>query len=659
MLPQNAVVQRASLLTPGRQASIVQTAVKLDRGNLDSFPAGSIAVPLVNTLSVFPAARESSTTAITYLGYPSSIGTRLQAELTQRYADLASASGVRADPTGLVPGTTAEGNAIHDNLRWVEIASVLLVALIIGLYLRSVTAPLVTLLSAAVLYVVTMRVVSFLVQHAGFRLHHNAEPIVVVLLLGVITDYSVFFLSGVRTRLLAGQTRLDAARMTTAEFLPIIFTAGVLVSLGLATLRIAGAGFVQALGPGLAIVVLLSLCVALTFTPALLAVLGGWAFWPALGKQPDPQLVDEHRRGGGWRRRLAEQLTKRWVAVIVATLVALSLAAAASGLYWVRLGLTPIRGLPDDSPPHRAEIAASKGFAAGIVSPTEVVVQKRGVNSDDLRLAELARRIDHVPGVAFAVGAGIPGIPPQYDVFRVRGKHAVRYLTVFEHSPFSSDAVADLERLQRAMPGILRASGLGGARALYVGDTPIARDSIDKIHHDLWLVGIALFGVNLVLLAVFLRALVAPLYLVAASILTLAATFGLTVLFFQRLLGYGEITYFVPLAVGVLLVSFGSDYNIFVVGRVWQEAQTRSIRAAILEAGPRASRAITVAGLALAFSFAVLAIVPLRSFREFAFSVSVGVLIDTFVVRSLLIPTLLTVFGDLSWWPFRGRRADV
>ena len=109
-----------------------------------------------------------------------------------------------------------------------------------------------------------------------------------------------------------------------------------------------------------------------------------------------------------------------------------------------------------------------------------------------------------------------------------------------------------------------------------------------------------------------------------------------------------------PLAVGVLLLSFGSDYNLFVVGRIWQESEGRSVAAAIHQAAPRASRAISVAGVALALSFASLAIVPLRPFREFAFAMAVGVLVDTFLVRSYLIPALIALFGRHSWWP--GRR---
>jgi RND superfamily putative drug exporter len=113
----------------------------------------------------------------------------------------------------------------------------------------------------------------------------------------------------------------------------------------------------------------------------------------------------------------------------------------------------------------------------------------------------------------------------------------------------------------------------------------------------------------------------------------------------ESVLGHDDLTYYVPFAASVLLLSLGSDYNVFVVGRIWQEAKTRPLRDAIAEAAPRASAAITAAGLTLAGSFALLALVPIRPMRELAFAMSVGILVDTFIVRSLLVPSLLALLG--------------
>ncbi len=656
LVPQIAVVERdPSHLGPARQVRIVREAVLLDQGRLSGFPRHSLAVPLVNTVKLFPAARESSTAAVTYLAFPGKLSTTRQRDLARRYARLVSVPGAKARATGLYVGTLAEAGAISGSLRWVEYASLAVIAVVVGLYLQSVLAPFFTVFSAILIYFVSSRVVTWVATHLHINLHQEVEPIVVVLLVGVITDYSVFFLSGMRDRLIAGEPRRDAARDATIQFLPIIFTAGLLVTLSLATLRVASIGFISALGPGMAIVIVITLLVALTFVPSAMGVLGRYMFWP--GVKPDQTgrgVVREKLGNSGLRHRIAALVANRRRAAVVTAVVVVGLCGLGSGIVFARVGLTPIRGLPSSSPPHTALADASRGFAPGVVAPTDVMLLGNGVAAHQGRLALLGRELRQVPGVAAVVGAGVPGLPPKYDVFHATSGKGARYLVVFDHSPFSANAVDDLQRLQARMPALLRRAGLPArTRLAYAGDTPIARDTQSKIFSDLATVAWTIFAVDFVLLAIFLRALLAPLYLIVSSALALAATFGVTTYVFQGLLGYEGLTYFVPLAAGVLLVAFGSDYNLFIVGRIWQQSEGESPTRAIREAAPRASRAISVAGVALALSFATLAIVPLRSFRELAFAIGFGVLLDTFVVRSLLIPSLIALFGDASWWPLR------
>jgi putative drug exporter of the RND superfamily len=227
---------------------------------------------------------------------------------------------------------------------------------------------------------------------------------------------------------------------------------------------------------------------------------------------------------------------------------------------------------------------------------------------------------------------------------------------IFDESPLGSEAVGDFRRLEDRLPELLRAEGLEGSEFGLTGQTALASETVEAIVGSSLRVGAVVLAVNFLLLALFLRALVAPLYLLAASVASVAATIGLTTYVFQDLLGHSDLTYYIPFAAGVLLVSLGSDYNVYVVGRIWEELRVRPLRDAIAVAVPRASKAISVAGIALAFSFAVLAIVPLDAFRELAFMMCVGVLLETFLVRTLLIPALISVFGRTSTWPGRIRR---
>src|SRR6266511_5693498 len=160
-------------------------------------------------------------------------------------SDLARLVGVGqapARPTGVIPGQLEQSKAVKRALPWVELATLLAIALILGIYFRSVVAPLVTLATAVVAYVLALRAVALYSTHVGSTLPHEIEPLVVVLLLGVVTDYSVFFMTGLRDRLREGEPLLPAATRRMQQFLPIIFTAGLLVSGGVATLRVANLG---------------------------------------------------------------------------------------------------------------------------------------------------------------------------------------------------------------------------------------------------------------------------------------------------------------------------------------------------------------------------------------------------------------------------------
>jgi RND superfamily putative drug exporter len=183
------------------------------------------------------------------------------------------------------------------------------------------------------------------------------------------------------------------------------------------------------------------------------------------------------------------------------------------------------------------------------------------------------------------------------------------------------------------------------------GDTALSANTVSDTLGDLGRVAPVVLAAIFIVMALFLRALVAPAYLVLTSALAAIAGLGLTVYVLQMWLGYGQITYYVVFTVAVLLISLGSDYNVFLVGRVWQEGRRREVTEAVEVASVRASRPITTAGAVLALSFALLAFVPVRSFREIAFAMAAGLLIDAFVVRTMLVPALIRLVGAASAWP--------
>jgi RND superfamily putative drug exporter len=660
------------------------------------------AVPLSNAAVRAPSG-ERGTTAITYLLFADDASTADRRELGERYAQK-TLGGRRASVvgvTGAAPAREAQFAEIEDALPLIEAASVVLIALIMALAFRSLGAPLVALGTAAVAYAVASRVLPWLGERADVTVPKEVEPVIVVLLLGLVTDYSIFFMSETRRRLVAGEQRLPAARAAVAEVAPIVLTAGLIVAAGTAALIAGRLDFFRAFGPGLAATTLITVAVSLTLVPALVALFGPRLFGARLRRDAEraaeqaqaPLDPDERaaaaatepsrfRRGPVARALLAltrpatairrtgelarEHQTPRWrilvariassrpVAVVVAMAAIAVLGFAAANLRYTELGLSLIHSLPAGSEVRKADDDASRGFARGIVSPTEVDLVAPGIASRPAQLGRLQDLVRRERGVAAVVGPREQPPAPAPAVMVARGGGAARLAVVFDSDPLGAPAIDHMRALRDRMPALLRTAGLPGARAVFGGETALADDTVSRVLDDLARVAVVVVLVNLVLLAVFMRALVAPLYLVAASVLGLLASLGLTTFVFQRLWGEDDLTYYVPFAAAVLLVALGSDYNVFVAGRIWEQARRMRLREAIAVAAPQAARAVTVAGLALAASFALLAIVPLRSFLEFAFVMATGVLIDTFVVRTLLVPALTSLFGESAWWP--GRR---
>lgn len=670
VLSRTAIVQRNPHgLSTQAQERVILRAVELTTGRDPQFRSIAGALPIMNTFGLFPGSRERSTTAITYLFFGPDVTLARQTQLAQQYARerINAPDDALVGVTGPAPARTAQSDIIFNRLPWVEVATVLLIALIVGLTFQAVGAPLATLFTAGVAYMVAIRVVAWAGQRFDIAIPADLEPVIVVLLLGIVTDYSVFYLSGMRLRLRAGYPRIEAARRTTAEFSPIIFTAGLLVTAGTAALLVARLGFLRAFGPGLALTVLVSLVVTITLMPALIAIFGGALFWPrGAGRMQVIETQDgTHARPWHWRERLARFATAKPVALLIAGAAVVVLIAPAIQMRGARLGFQLIGALPGTEQAARAAMAAERGFADGILSPTLVVVEQPGVASKSAALLKLQDELARQPGVAGVIGPAQQALlektgfkAPQGITVATNGD-AARYAVILNSDPLGGYAIQHIKDLKERAPSILRQAGLPGAHVGFAGDSALAQETIDLNLADLGRISAAIIAVDLILLMLFLRAVVAPFYLVAASVLALAASLGLTVFVFQTVLGHEDITYYVPFAAAVLLVSLGSDYNVFVVGRIWEEARRRPLRDAIAVAAPRAARAISVAALALAGSFALLAVVPLGQFREFAFAMTVGVLIDSFIVRSLLVPALISLFGTAGGWPGRRLRTEL
>jgi len=647
LLTPYVVVQRNPHgLSAGAIADAYGIAASVSTRHPKSLAPLALAAPVVNTRGLFPASREHGTTAVTYLFFRGDITADARADnrASYRYAARFPASDDVVGVSGALPARIDQYAQIQSHLRWVEVATVLLILAILGVSLRAVLAPLLTIAAAGLAFLVSQRVLGWLAVDGSLRMPRELTAVAVALMLGVVTDYSVLYYTGTRRRLAEGEGRFAAARATAATFGPIALVAGLVVAAGVATLSFGTLGFFRSFGPGMAVTVLAGLVMSVTFVPAMLALLGPWAFWPGMRHEV---------RSAGGSRRIIRLVRRRSVAALLAVGVLAVLVAAASGVGSTRLGLALIRALPSSDHVEQAGAAAADGFAPGILAPTELLLREQGIAGRRAALRVLQQELAHEPHVRAVLGPAQQPSVRRLGLFLSQHGGAARFLLVFDAEPTDAPAVDALKQIQADTPRLLAHARLAGARVEWGGETALGVEADRAIVASSWRIAIAALVVNFIFLALFLRALLAPIYLLVAGAAALAATFGITTYVFQGLFGFGGLTYYLPVAIGVLLVSLGSDYDLFVVGRIWQEAQNRPLDEAVQVAAPRASRAIGVAGLAMALSFALLAIVPLQPFRVFAFAMAVGILLDALLVRSILVPSLIVAFGKAGFWPRR------
>ncbi len=605
-----------------------------------------VALPLINSTTDIPSSTGDGTTAVTYLFTGPDISLGRQTRAAGAYADrLGGASADVVGLAGLVPAQYEQGQLIKDRLPIVEIATAAFVLLVVGIALRSILAPLVTVATALLSYLVATRLLGIAQTFVDISVPRELEPLILALLIGVVADYSLFYLYGFRRQLHSGLPRLDAARMATSDYSKVILVAGLTVAAGTASLLVAQLSLFRAFGPGLALTVLTGLAVSLTLTPALLAILGRFVFWPNRLEDPPPER----------RHRMIEHITRRPLAAVVTAACLIGLVLVASPVRDMSLNLSFANGLPADNPVQQAQAAADEGFAQGIISPSVLLLEGPDLTQRTDSLEQLATEIDEVPGVAGVLGPdGLPANRGREMILSPTGE-AARLLLVLDADPLDANAVAIMQDLQRQLPAMLTQAELADTEATFVGDTAIATELVRQTRADFLRIAIAAPLVLLVLLVLLLRSLIAPLFLLLTSMLGVAAALGISTWVFQDTAGRTGITFYVPFATAVLLLALGSDYNVFSVGRVWEEARHRSLREALLLVVPRTNVAIRTAGIALAGSLALVALIPLWPFQEIAFTMAIGLLIDVFVIRTLLVPSLIILFGSVSMWPARPR----
>ncbi|MEU8571078.1 MMPL family transporter [Streptomyces pathocidini] len=507
---------------------------------------------------------------------------------------------------------------------------VVVVALLITY--RSPTLIVVPVVSAVASLEVAEAIVYLLARHAGLTVNGQSAGILTVLVFGAGTDYALLLVARYREELRRHEDRHEAMALALRRAGPAVVASGATVCAGMFVLLLAEMDSTSGLGPVCATGVLVAVVAMVTLFPALLVICGRWIFWPVIPRFGSPEPTER----GLWAR-VGQRIARRPRAVWVTTAVVL--AALSCGILALRAeGIGSADAFTEKPDSITGQEVSARYFPAGSGDPL-VVVARAG------RAEPVARAVAAVPGVVPRSLRIPPGAAPEHGG-RVLFEAT---LTAPADSPEAKRTVERVRDVAHAVPGADARVG-GGTAALLDAEAASARDNVVVIPLVLLVV--------LVILGLLLRAVVAPLILIATVVLSYAAALGISAFVFRHLFGYaGEDPAF-PLFTFVFLVALGIDYNIFLSTRVREEAVRRGTRAGTRTALAATGAVITSAGLVLAGTFLALGTLPLVGFAEIGFAVALGVLLDTFVVRSVLVTALYLDVGPRMWWPHRLARED-
>ncbi|HEY6889851.1 MAG TPA: MMPL family transporter [Solirubrobacter sp.] len=465
----------------------------------------------------------------------------------------------------------------------------------------------------------------YLLAEAGVTINGQTGGILPVLVFGAGTDYALLLVSRYREELRRHEDKHEATAIALRSAGPAILASGLTVIAALLTLSIAEVNSTAGLGPVGAMGVALAMISMLTVLPALLAICGRRAFWsPGLDTIPHPGQAGTDETHGFWRRvgdRVARHPRPIWV---LGGIVLLVLAANVLNLDTSQTTGNQFRGSVDSV---EGQQVLSRNFPAGASAPADVIVGDAGK--------------------AQAVADALKGESALVSDVRVagRGEAGVQLSVTFKDDPYASTTMDQIPRLREV------AHGAGGATTLVGGPTAQEYDLRVSATRDNKLIIPLTLLVVFAILIVLLRSLVAPLLLIVSVILSFAAALGVGIFVSDHIFGFTGVGPTLPLLAFVFLVALGIDYNIFLMARVREEAVKHGTREGTLRGLAVTGAVITGAGIVLAGTFGALAVLPLVVLTQIGFIVAFGVLLDTFVVRSVIVPAAVIDTGRRVWWP--------
>jgi RND superfamily putative drug exporter len=560
--------------------------------------AALVAVPLNGTV---PA----DTTVSQVKAIRQAVATGLPAGLT---AQVTGPAAVTADLAGVFSGANVT----------LLLATIAVVAFLLIFTYRSPWLWLIPLAVVGMADQVTTALVSILSRHTGLDVSSATTGIVEVLVFGAGTDYALLLIARYREQLREHEDRHEAMYLALLGGGPAILASGSTVAVSLASLVFATLPSTTGIGVAGAVGIVCALAFGLLVLPSVLLLFGRSLFWPLTPRPGQPDT----RRGGVWHR-VGAFVSRRPQAVIAGSL--LLVAVLAAGLSGARFGLSQSQQFRTQAPSIEALATLQHHFPVGESDPVVVIASA-----------------DHAPAV-LAAARQTPGVTGAQVVNS--GSSLDQIDVIIAQDPDTAASYSTVEALRTAVHAV------PGADALVGGTVATALDTKNAAAHDQRVIIPLVLGIVLLILILLLRSLVAPIILVATVVASFFAALGAANFAFGHWFGYPALDTDVPLLSFLFLVALGVDYNIFLITRARQQAATEGTRKGIITALTLTGGVITSAGILLAAVFAVLGVLPLITLTELGIIVGFGVLLDTLVVRTVLVPAIVTVLGDRFWWP--------
>jgi RND superfamily putative drug exporter len=572
-------------------------------------------------------------------------------------------------PPGLVVHSAGAGGllaAFIDSFAGIDgqllVSAVLVVIVILLVVYRSPVLWFFPLLSSIIALGASSLIIYYLAKHNVLTLNGQSQGILFVLVLGAGTDYALLLVSRYREELHAYDSRVSAMMAAWRGAAPAIATSGATVILGLLCLTFGELNSDRSLGPVCAIGIACTIGVMLTFLPLALLV-GRWIFWP---RKPRVDHAADLATHGVWGRFATWLGRRARVSWIVTTIVLIVCVFGLTQLH--DSGLSTVDGFTNNPDAVQGQKIFDSKFDAGSGAPA--VITASAAKADQVIAA-----VEKVPGVTQTAGSvciqpdyaklaalvkssgtSVSAVPNQcapaaLQVAPVNGRTIINAAINYRYdTPQANHTIVAIRKVVHAIPG---------ADALVGGQTAITYDTQQASAHDRNLIIPIVLLVILIVLGLVLRALLAPVLLILTVVLSFTAALGVSALVFNHVFHFAGADPGFPLFAFVFLVALGIDYNIFLMTRVREETLRHGTRQGMLRGLSVTGGVITSAGLVLAATFAVLGVLPAVFLAEVGFAVAFGVLLDTIVVRSILVPALGYDIGKVIWWPSKlARTAD-